>query len=460
MSDQHPEWVRSSVFYQIFPDRFANGDPGNDPPGVAPWGAEPWRDNFFGGDLAGILGRLPYLQELGVNAIYLTPVFQAGSNHKYDTCDYRAIDPAFGTLEQMREMVAAAHRRGMRVVLDAVFNHCGDGFWAFRDVLERGEASPYAGWFQAAEFPLRQDPPNYQTCGGAAYLPKFNFSNPQVRQYLLETATYWMRQCEVDGWRLDVPWKVPLDFWRDFRQAVKRVRPDAYIVGEVWRDAAPWLAGDTCDGIMNYPWREYLLDYCVRDAMDAEDFDHFSARLRAEYGPRAAYHLNLLGSHDTARLLTLCGGDEARAIVATAALFTSPGAPLIYYGDEIGLQGGNDPGCRGCMTWDESQWNRRIFGAFRALVRARREHPALSEGRFETLWTFNGVYAYRRICEQDEVLICLNPREERRLMTIPLPGRPPARRRWRDLLTGTVYESDERGLRIEILRSRSALILA
>ena len=170
-SNKAPAWVQDAVFYQIFLDRFANGDPANDPPGVVPWGTSPTRDNFCGGDLQGILDHLPYLEELGVTALYLTPIFKARSNHKYDTCDYREVDPAFGDLALLRKLVRACHQRGMHVVLDAVFNHCGDGFWAFEDLIHRGANSPYVDWFFPTGFPIRQEPPNYQTCGGVGFLP-------------------------------------------------------------------------------------------------------------------------------------------------------------------------------------------------------------------------------------------------------------------------------------------------
>ncbi len=352
MTYSAPNWLQDAIFYQIFPERFCNGDAANDPPGAQPWGAAPQRDNFFGGDLQGILDRLPYLRDLGVTALYLTPIFEARTNHKYDTCDYLHIDPAFGDLPLLRRLVQEAHRQGLRVMLDAVFNHCGDGFWAFADLMQHGESSPYKDWFFPQSLPLRQAPANYQTCGGAVDLPKLNTANPALRRYLLDAAVYWTREAGIDGWRLDVPWKVPMDFWREFRQAVKSANPEACIIGEVWRDPQPWLAGDTCDGIMNYPLRDAILDFCVRDAMDAEDFDYFTARLRQTYGPAAPFQLNLLGSHDTPRLLTLCNGDVERALLAIACQFTLLGAPMVYYGDEVGMEGHNDPDCRRCMVWD------------------------------------------------------------------------------------------------------------
>jgi cyclomaltodextrinase len=454
-----PDWVKNAVFYQIFVDRFANGDPTNDPPGAVPWGSPPTLDNFFGGDLQGILNRLPYLEDLGVTALYLTPIFTARSNHKYDTCDYLSIDPSFGTIQLFHKLIEEAHARGMRVILDAVFNHCGDGFWAFEDVKQNGAASKYRNWFCTTTFPIRQGPPNYQTCGGIAYLPKLNVTNPEVQEYLLKVATFWLKEFNVDGWRLDVPWKVVMNFWRAFRNMVKQVNPEAYIVGEVWRDPEPWLKGDTCDGIMNYPLREYILDYCVRDAMDAEDFDHATSRLRDICGSSAPYQLNLLGSHDTPRILTLCKDDVSRVELAIVFLFTYIGAPMVYYGDETGLRGSNDPDCRRCMPWEKSEWETKINQMYRKLIRARRLHKALRQGEFVPLLVFNGIYSYLRRCESDEVIVILNPREERNNIKIPLSNVGISGRTWYDLLGGSTFNATETHLQIDTLPSKCAYVL-
>ncbi|MCX6082181.1 MAG: glycoside hydrolase family 13 protein [Chloroflexi bacterium] len=453
-----PEWVKDAIFYQIFPERFANGNPENDPAWVLPWGTPPTPQTFMGGDLQGVLDHLPYLCDLGVNVIYMTPVFTARSNHKYDTSDYFQVDPIFGDKELLKKLVTTAHENNIRVILDAVFNHCGDGFWAFQDVIEKGRDSHYCDWFVLDKFPIDQNPPNYQTCGGAGFLPKLNITNPSVKQYLLDAAVYWMEETDIDGWRLDVPWKVPLAFWREFRQKVKQIRPDAYIVAEAWRDGSRWLQGDTCDAVMNYPMRDYILDYCARDAMDAEDFDHFVTRLYEIYGHAAPMQLNLLGSHDTARLLTLCGGDVSRAVLAFICMFTGIGAPMIYYGDENGMVGENDPDCRRCMDWDDGHWNETIRNAVKKLTNLRNEHPALRTGRYETLLTFNGVYAYRRSLGDDQVIIVTNPRDMRKQLTITLPASNTINY-WIDVLSGLVFTSDEKQLLLPELQSRQGLVL-
>lgn len=453
-----PEWARERVFYQIFPDRFFNGDPANDPPGTVPWDSLPTRDNFFGGDLTGIRAKLDYLERLGIGALYLTPFFRARTNHRYDTSDYLQIDPAAGRLDDFRALVRVSHQRDMRLILDAVFNHCGDGFWAFEDVVRRGAESPYAGWFSVNSYPITMTPPSYQTCGGAAFLPKLNHADPAVRDYLLKVARYWLEQ-GADGWRLDVPWKVPLDFWRAFRAEVLKVRPDAYIVAETWRGTAPWLGGDTVHGVMNYRLREAILDYCAWDHMDAEDFDYELAQLRAEHGASAPYHLTLLGSHDTARILTVCGGDAERARLAAILQFTYIGIPMIYYGDEIGMAGENDPLCRAGMIWDERRWNTRLYETYRRLIALRRAHAALTHGGFEPLTVFNAVYAYHRFQDEESVVVVLNPREARQEVRVPL-GRAAGRATtWEDALTGERFPVHEGMLVLAHLPSRAGYVL-
>ena len=454
-----PGWVPDAIFYEIFPDRFYNGDPTNDPPGTVPWGSEPTQHNFFGGDLRGIVDKLPYLQGLGINALYLTPIFPARTNHRYDVCDYLDVASALGSLPLARELVQEAHARGMRVLLDAVFNHCGDGFWAFEDLRQRGAESPYRDWFVTASFPITQDPPNYMTCGGAAYLPKLNTRNPETRAYLLRVATFWLEEIGIDGWRLDVPWKVPSDFWREFRTAVKQVNPEAYILGEVWRDGRTWLTGEMFDGLMNYRLRDLILDYCVRDTMDAEDFDLELALLRRGMGPAAPFVLNLLGSHDTPRLLTLCGGNTDRAVVALTFLMTYVGAPMVYYGDEVGMRGENDPLCRGTMVWDEAQWNMRLLETHRALIALRREHAALRHGSFETLRVFNAVYAFARQYGEDAVIVVFNPRQALRDVAVPLGALANRADVWEDVLRGERCSACDGKLWIERLEACSALVL-
>jgi len=423
-----PEWVKHSVFYQIFPDRFANGDPSNDPANVQPWGTPPTPYNFMGGDLQGILQKLDYLQDLGITAIYLNPIFQATSNHRYNTYDYLRIDPKLGTMEDFQNLVGEMHRRGMRLILDGVFNHCGRGFYAFHDVVENGAHSPYVGWFHIKKFPIFPydglKKANYESWWGIRSLPKFNTDNPQVRQFLLSVARYWIEQ-GADGWRLDVPNEIDDDtFWREFRQVVKSANPDAYIVGEIWKDARRWLQGDQFDAVMNYPLRDLCVEFFAKGTMDASTFATKLSRLFRRYPSEATYALlNLLGSHDTARWLTVCGNDVRRAMLGYTLLFTLPGAPCIYYGDEIGMTGEADPHCRACFEWDERKWNHRLHQHVRDLIALRQSSTAWRTGTLEILTAENSLFAYARWDASDAFVVIINNSRRRWEGMVPLRKR-------------------------------------
>lgn len=376
-----PDWLADAVFYQIFPERFANGDPTLDPPGVEPWGGEPTRENFFGGDLAGITAHLDHIESLGANAIYLTPIFEADTNHRYDAKDYFAIDHRLGDLDSFRTFVDEAHRRGIRIVLDAVLNHCGDGHWAFKDVVENEAESPYVNWYSVENFPVRPHPePNYRTCSGCYYLPKWNAYNPEVRDHHYRVARYWIEQ-GIDGWRLDVPYFINDNFWRGFRDVVKGIDDDLYIVAEEWRAPEQWLQGDLADGTMNYTLRDLVLGFIADRTITGQEFAEGMNVLtdRVPAGYRTGM-LNLLGSHDTERLLTRHSGDVDAAKLSYALLLAAEGAPMIYYGDEVGLTGDNDPECRGTMPWNENLWNHDLLAFLRAFIALRAHTPALRRG--------------------------------------------------------------------------------
>lgn len=460
MMDTHtlaiaPDWVQDAIFYQIFPDRFFNGDPSNDPPGTESWGNPPTRENFFGGDLQGVLQKLDYLQNLGVNAIYLNPIFQARTNHRYDTCDYFQVDPTLGSNALLEKLAQELHRREMRIILDGVFNHCGDGFWAFEDVKLRGQASPYSDWFFIRSHPIDAHAQSYDTCGGCPYLPKLNPANPVVRDYLLKVGTHWLEEAHIDGWRLDTACKVPMDFWQDFRAAMKAVNPNAYLVGEIWREADAWVRGDIFDGVTNYLLRELILGFCLNEALDAEDFAYEVDSLLKKLGPAAASMLNLLGSHDTPRALTLFRGELDRFLIAVTFLMTTVGAPLVYYGDEIGMHGGMDPDCRRTMNWDEGKWDRRIFETYRQLIALRRSHEAFRRGKHETLLAFNRVYAYRRASENDEAIIVLNPGPAVPHLAIPTRSGSPS---WQEAFSKQQWRVNEGRLLLEVVPPMSCMI--
>nr|WP_254639081.1 alpha-glycosidase [Cohnella sp. GbtcB17] len=433
-----PAWVRDAIFYQIFPERFANGDPSNDPPGVRPWGEVPTPSNFFGGDLKGVSDRLDHLTALGVNAIYFTPLFEATTNHKYDTRDYLKIDPHFGTNDDLKTLVKACHERGIRVLLDAVFNHAGRTFPPFVDVLERGAASPYADWFHVREFPLtvRDGIPTYETFAFEPIMPKLNTENPEVQAYLLEVARYWVEEIGIDGWRLDVADEVDHAFWRAFRNTVKTANPDTYILGEIWHDAILWLQGDQFDAVMNYPVSDAVLDFFARDRTDAAGFAAaIGAQLAAYPEPVTMSAFNLLDSHDTARLLTQCGGNEKRMRLAALFQLTYPGVPCIYYGDEIGMSGGGDPDCRRCMIWDEAGQNAGLFGFYRDTIALRKAHEALRSPHFAILEAKRGgsllVYE-RRSDDGGRIVVAMNAGVLTAEVSVDVGGTA-----WEDAYTGT-----------------------
>ncbi|MCL4515488.1 MAG: glycoside hydrolase family 13 protein [Firmicutes bacterium] len=396
-----PEWARDAIFYQIFLERFYNGDPANDPPGVLPWGGRPTSKTFFGGDLAGIMEKFPYLNELGINALYLTPIFKAPSTHKYDTTDYYQVDPAFGDTRTLRRLVDECHARGIRVVLDGVFNHSGYDFFAFKDVREKGRASRYVEWFNIYGFPVETEPEcNYETFfHNIAAMPKLNTRNPEVQAYLINVARHWLTEVGIDGWRLDVANEVDHRFWRAFREAVKAVKPDALLVGEILHEATEFLRGDEWDAVMNYLFRGLVVDFFARREIGAARFDQELAGLRMKY-PRQAQDVlwNLIGSHDTERFLTLSNGDVDALKLAATFQMTYVGAPMIYYGDEVGMEGGPDPDCRRPMLWEEGRQNRELLAYYKKLIQARREVSALRRGSYRTVAAYDelGVFGFER----------------------------------------------------------------
>jgi glycosidase len=376
-----PDWLADAVFYQIFPERFGNGDASLNPPGTVAWDSAPTPTNFLGGDLAGIEAHLDHIASIGANTLYLTPIFEAKTNHRYDTVDYFRIDPALGTLDDFRRLVDAVHARGMRIVLDGVFNHCGDQHAYFRDVVENEADSEYVNWFSVEGFPVVTEPTaNYRTFMGCVNLPKWNCYNPAVREHHYRVARYWLDQ-GIDGWRLDVPFLINLPFWRGFRRVVKEVSAEKCLIAEEWREPDQWLAGDTMDGTMGYVLRNLILGFIADRTLDAREFAAGMNRLYDRI-PAGFHHgmMNLLGSHDTERVLTHCHGAVESVKDCFTLLFAAAGAPMVYYGDEVGMSGGNDPGCRAGMVWDAEQWDVSTLAHIRALTRARAEHPALRRG--------------------------------------------------------------------------------
>ncbi len=411
-----PGWVQDAIFYEIFPDRFASSNRVVKPGNLEPWDSPPTRHGFKGGDLLGVLEHLDYLADLGITAIYFTPVFQSASNHRYHTHDYYQVDPLLGGNAAISQLLDAAHARGIRIVLDGVFNHASRGFFQFNHILEMGDKSPYLDWFDVKGFPLNaySGKPNYRCWNNMADLPEFNVKNPQVRDFIFGIARYWLEQ-GVDGWRLDVPFCIDDDsFWQEFRQVAKTTQPDAYIVGEVPWEAQRWLKGDQFDAVMNYQFTLACVGFFARERgdfqlahdmmglgkitpIDCADFARRTAQLLTLY-PReiALAQLNLLDSHDMPRFLSLARGDKTALKLATLFQMTYPGAPCIYYGDEVGLEGGRDPDCRRAFPWNTNQWDKDLKDFVCTCISLRRKHPVLRQGEFTILYSGKDVIAYLR----------------------------------------------------------------
>ena len=381
-----PDWVAETVWYQIFPERFANGNPVISPEGVLAWDSsiKPKTSDFFGGDLQGIIDHLDYLQDLGITGLYLCPIFESPSNHKYNTTDYFEIDRHFGDKKTFRKLVEEAHRRGMKIMLDAVFNHIGDQAPQWQDVLKHGEDSIYKDWFHIQDFPVVKEnlvnkrELSYHTFAFESYMPKLNTANPQVRDYLLSVATYWIEEFDIDAWRLDVANEVDHQFWRDFRKAVLAKKPDLYILGEVWHTSQPWLNGDEFHAVMNYPLSDSIKDYFLRGIKKPHQFiDEINSQSMYYRQQISEVMFNLLDSHDTERILATAKGDSQLVKSALACLFLQRGTPCFYYGTELELDGGPDPDCRRAMPWERVSDSNEMLNFMKKLIQLRKDASSI-----------------------------------------------------------------------------------
>ncbi|HCM41152.1 MAG: hypothetical protein A2070_00410 [Bdellovibrionales bacterium GWC1_52_8] len=447
-----PEWVKSAVFYQIFPDRFAKSETLEKPRGLEPWDSAPTCNGFKGGDLLGATERLDWLVDLGVNAVYLNPIFTSTANHRYHTFDYMSVDPILGGDQSFTTFLNEAHRRGIRVILDGVFNHASRGFYQFNHTLENGKDSPYRDWFHFDEEPLLQgkslraypeEPhhaPAYKAWWNLHALPKFNVRNSEARAYLLDCARKWTA-LGIDGWRLDVPAEIDdRSFWDEFREVVLSINPEAYLVGEIWDESPDWVRdGKPFHAVMNYPLTRALLGFCGGNHLDlpethrvgsyrsiqpmnAEGFSKVIQRLFEVYGLETlGLQLNLLDSHDTPRFLTSVKGKEEILKQAFLFLCTFPGAPCVYYGDEIGMSGRHDPDCRKSFPWEKESHNHSVLASFRESIALRKQYPVLVSGEFHEIRTQDQeIYAFARLGNAGEpaVLVVLNTSDKEKTVTL------------------------------------------
>lgn len=398
-----PDWVNDTVWYQIFPDRFCNGTPEKNGEDILPWRTGPvTNQERFGGNLAGIRKRLSYLKELGINGIYLNPIMEAESNHKYDTRDYTKIDPYFGDNEEFALLVKEAHELGIRIMVDAVFNHCGRRFAQWLDVEEKGEKSEFADWFMIHDWNALKKQGDtrdgrFYSFAFNEYMPKLNTNNEDVIRYFSDICESWIRDFDIDGIRFDVGNEVSHRFLKRVRERVKSLKPDIYLLGEIWHDASQWLMGDEYDSVMNYPLMSGIHDFFLDKESTKEDFEYMVNRCYTMYMQQCNNVLfNLLDSHDTERLMNRLKNLNV-FYQQLAVLFTMPGSPCIYYGTEIAMEGGHDPDCRRCMPWDEmdSEENRKCLEEMKKLISLRK-----SEKTFKSLYFhFPDTYREKRCVE-------------------------------------------------------------
>lgn len=439
-----PAWAANKVIYQIFPSRFASS---REIPEKVWYQAPIGPRADLHGDLPGIISRLEHIRDLGADIVYMTPIFRSNSSHKYDTIDYYQVDPSFGTTEDLCALVEKAHALGLRVILDGVFNHTSTDFFAFRDLREQGESSPYKDWYYADSYPLKvRFGCNYKTFGYFFGMPKVNLRCAEAASYFTDAALHWLRITGADGWRLDVADEISHDFWRSFRKAVKAEFPEALIVGEVWHHAPDFLEGDQWDSVMNYPFYRAVLDFAVEGVTSASEFLGAISFQRGNTHP-AAYPLlwNLIGSHDTPRILHLCGEDRKRHKLAAALQLLLPGMPMIYYGDEVGMTGAKDPDCRRGMLWEESRRDADTFHWYQSLLRIRHAHPAVTCGRVLRQEALDDQGLIRITRELgDESITLLFHADTGSLLLPELAGKT-------DLITGRVFDGTLNGLTALVL---------
>jgi cyclomaltodextrinase len=568
-----PSWAKDAIWYQIFPERFRNADPSNDPTPaeleippdrewhISPWISDwyklqPWErahspkfyenvfDRRYGGDLQGVIDKLDYLKDLGITAIYFNPLFEAFSLHKYDASSYHHIDNNFGPdskgdLELIKtetdnpstwhwsasdrlflKLIQEAHKRGIKVVIDGVFNHSGTRFFAFEDIVKNQKKSRYADWFDVTTWADPSVPGSkfeYKSWWNTQTLPEFkegkhSFMKP-VWDYFFNITRRWMDpngdgdpSDGIDGWRLDVANEVSHVFWKEWRTLVKSINPNAYIVGELWGDASPWLQGDEFDAVMNYRFARASVRFFVdtnKMKYTPKEFDEELADIRKSYPPDVNYVMqNLLDSHDTDRLLSMIVNpnrnyddnnglrnnpnyninkppESVHATMELMLLFqmTYLGAPMIYYGDEAGMWGADDPDERKPMVWpdlvydnemthpipghtrsnDVVAFDSTIFEFYKKVIEIRKENEALRRGSFQTVPVpgLKNIYAFQRESAGNSVLVVLNNGDKTETVTLPLNTKAT----YRDVMNGNEQFDTIDGTLMTTLVGKSGRVL-
>lgn len=392
-----PKWAKDAVMYQIFPDSFATAKRAHD---CKPKASE--YEGFklttkLGGNLRGIIENVDYLVSLGINVLYLNPIFVAHSYHKYDTIDYKHIDPTFGTDEEFRELVELLHKNGIRVVLDGVYNHTGTRFFAFQDILKNQENSKYKDWYYDMSLPLLPDfKSDYACFAYVKQMPKLNTGNPEVAAYFAEVGKYWIEKFDIDGWRLDVANEIDKSFWRTYKKAIRSVKKDAIMLAEVWEDAQNWQVYDQFDSAMNYRFVNLCRDFFADRTIGAREFAETFNESLMRYPTSVSYaQMNLLDSHDVSRFVSLCGERPELLKLAAVVQMTLPGMPSVFAGDERAMTGITEDEYRRPFVWNDEGKDCNYVACrpgdmtdfYKELIALRRSHKALTQGKIRFIDT-------------------------------------------------------------------------
>ncbi|MGC8544555.1 alpha-amylase family glycosyl hydrolase [Athalassotoga sp.] len=436
-----PKWSQGAVVYEIFPERFWDGNPSNNPPGTLPWGGTPTNTDFFGGDLRGIIDHLDYLKSLDINELYTTPIFEAPSNHKYDTQNYMEIDPHFGTLKTFEELSGDLNKDDIHWILDGVFNHTGTQFFAFQNLLKYQQNSPYKDWYFVLKYPVIEMPGYYRTFQDYASLPKLNVMNPDVQKYLKGVIDYWTSK-GISGWRIDSANVIANQFLVDLYGWIHEVNPDSLDVAEIWTNTSQWFDEGAFNSVMNYLFQSAAYNFIIYGS-GANAFVNNTNSYLNTYPPQLWNSLwNLIDSQDTPRALTAANGDLNKMMALVGLQMTFPGAPMIYYGDEIGMTGGNDPLNRGCMIWDKSKWNMKLFDWYKLLINIHETNPALRYGNYLPIVMDKDVLGFERTYEGQTLYVFINGGSTVQKVSTPLYGK------FENLVDETMIGGSESGLNL------------
>lgn len=411
---QNVKWLNHAVFYQIFVERFAKGSLKDESYINANWSDKPTPKSFYGGDLDGIRNHIPYIKSLGVTAIYLTPIFKSISNHKYDISDYYHVDEMFGGNDALKRLVDSCHKEGIKIILDAVFNHVSEKFEPFKDVIQFGDKSKYFHWFYIKGNQINHEKNNYECFASCEYMPKLNTNNLEVQTYLIDIIKYWMEEFKIDGWRLDVADEVSHDFWRKLRKEVKKINKEAVLIGENWHNSESYLLGDQFDSIMNYGMTKAMLDYWSTECLDEKELANAMNGQLMRYTDTTNHMMfNLLDCHDTYRFLTEVNGNPDKLICALAMMVFLPGSVNLYYGTEILTEGGFDPDSR--RTFDFSRIEDERYRKYIKIVTSLlelKQQPALIDGTIK-VYEEDGMFVIKRKSEKQTLTLYVTKKKRK-----------------------------------------------